>query len=385
MTAPRAPNAGYEPQPADPALQAAPGLTLPGMFRQLLAHWKLLSAVPLAAGVITYGITMLVPQTFTARASLIPPQQQAGGGAAAALAQLGSLASLAGGGLKTPADQYVSLLQSASVSNRIVEQFDLMAVYDVKFRQDARKELADNVRIAAGKKDGLLAIEVDDRDPKRAADMANAYVEQLRHLTNTLAVTEAQQRRVFFESQLKQARDNLAKSQVALQASGFNPGALKAEPKAAAEVYARLRAEVTSAEIRVQALQRVLTDQSPELMQQQAALGRLRAELARAEQRSDPQGEADYISRYREYKYQETLFDLFARQYELARVDESREGGLIQVVDVATPPERRSKPRRGLITIGVAMLVFIGLATWVLVRPPAAGARRPRDAGGRRA
>jgi len=220
-----------------------------------------------------------------------------------------------------------------------------------------------------GKKDSLITIEVEDKDPKRAADMANAYVEYLRWMTNNLAVTEAQQRRVFFEQKLNEAKDHLTKAQVGLQASGFNAAAIKAEPRAAAEGYARLKAEITAAEVKYQAMRRVLADASPELGQQQSILATLRAELSKLESRQEPQvQDADYIARYREYKYQETLFELYARQFELARADESREGGLIQVVDAATPPDKKSKPKRAYFALGGAAAAFVAACLFVITR-----------------
>jgi len=255
-----------------------------------------------------------------------------------------------------------------TVSDRLIERFKLMEAYESKFRVDARKELNMNVRIALGKKDGLIKVEVDDTSPQRAADIANRYVDELRRITAGLAVTEAQQRRMFFEQQLQQSRERLVRAQQALQASGFNPGALKAEPKAAAEGYARLKAEVTATEVRLQVTRGSLTDTAPEVRQQQATLTALREQLARTEQAAAPAGGPDYIGRYRDFKYQETLFDLYARQFELARVDESREGTLIQVLDSATPPERKSKPKRAITAASAALAAALVLVAWVLLR-----------------
>jgi len=340
------------------------------LLKVLASHWKLLVLGSLATGMVAFGVASLIPPTFTAQTTMLPPQQQQSS-AVAALSQLGALAGLAGGaaGIKSPADQYIALMQSVTVADRIIDEFKLMDLYEAKFRQDARKQLAGSVRINAGKKDGLITVEVDDRDPARAAAMANAYVAGLRYVTSTLAVSEAQQRRAFFETQLQQTRDKLTRAQIALQGSGINQGTLKTEPKAAAEGYARLRAELTSAEVRLQTMQRMLAENSPELLQQQAMLTALRGEIQRLERKDAPNGQSDeYITKYREFKYQETLFDLFARQYELARLDESREGALIQVLDVATPPERKSKPKRGSIAIVTTILAGMLLSGFVLIR-----------------
>jgi len=332
-------------------------------------RWWLLAG-PIVVAVVAFGATFLIKPSFTARASLLPPQQQQSA-AAAALGQLGALAGLAGGAagnLKSPADQYIALMLSTRVADRLIDRHGLMKVYEADYRYEARKELAGNSRITAGKKDGLIVIEVDDEDPARSAAIANDYIEELRTLNNQLALTEAQQRRAFFEVELKQTRDRLATAQQALEASGFAQGALKAEPKAAAEGYARLRAELTSAEVRLQTMRRNLADGTPEVQQQSTLVGALRGQVAALERNTDIGGGSEYVSKYREFKYQETLFELFARQYELARVDESREGALIQVVDAATPPERKSKPKRATIALAAAALSLFALIAWVLTR-----------------
>lgn len=347
------------------SLEDDEGISLIDLINILAVRWRLFVAAPLLAGVAAFGIASIIPPTFTAQTTFLPPQQQQSAGSSA-LAALGALSGLAGGigGIKTPGDQYVALMQSVNVEERIVERFKLMELYESKYRFEARKTLEKNVRISLGKKDGLITVEADAPEPKLAADIANQYVAELRRLSGELALTEAQQRRAFFEAELKRTRTKLTEAQQVLQSSGFNAGALRAEPKAAAEGYARLKAEVTAAEVRLQTMRRGLADSSPEVQQQTTLLGALRSQLSKLEGSASTQNDADYISRYREFKYQETLFDLFAKQYELARMDESREGALIQVVDVATPPERKSKPQRFLITLAASALTFLTLLVW---------------------
>jgi uncharacterized protein involved in exopolysaccharide biosynthesis len=359
------------------------GLSLFELALPLAQHWKLLLIGPLLAGMVALSVTYLMKPIYTSRTVFLPPQQQQST-AAAAVAQLGALSGLigAGGSIKSPADQYVALLQSTSVADRLVDEFKLMQVYGSKYRFEARKELADNSRITLGKKDGLITVEVEDTDPQRAAAIANRHVDELRRLTSQLALTEAQQRRVFFEEQLKKTRDDLTKAQTALEASGFNAGALRAEPKAAAEGYARLRAEATAAEVRVQTLRRGLAETTPEVQQALATLSALRSQLARTEAPpTDPNGGPDYVGKFREFKYQETLFELFARQYEMARLDESREGALIQVVDVALPAEYKSWPKRGLTAAATSSGSLLLLAAFIIAqRFWREHARRPEQA-----
>ena len=345
-----------------------------------LERWRLLVLGPLCAGLAALGLAYQIPPTFTASTIFMPPQQGQSA-AASALASLGPLAGLAGGapGIRNTGEQYVALMQSVTVADRLVEQFKLMEIYDAKYRVDARTKLAKNVRIALGKKDGLITVEVDDKSPQRAADIANRYVDELRRITGTLALTEAQQRRAFFERHLQSSRDRLTQAQQALEASGFSPGALKAEPKAAAEAYARLKAEVTAAELRLGLVRTSLADATPEVKQQLATVASLRDQLVRTERATDMSAGPGYVGKYREFKYQEAVFDAYARQFELARADESREGSLIQVVDLATPPERKSKPKRAMIAAATTLAVAVLLLSWVLVRQ----SMRHRSAGKR--
>ena len=167
---------------------------------------RLLIFGPLAIGLVAFAISSQIAPTFTARTSFLPPQQQQSA-ASAMLSQLGALSGLATSvaGMKSPSDQYVALTKSVVVADKLVAQFNLVALYDVKYREDARKKLGDHTKVTAGK-DGLLVIEVDDESPKRAADIANAYVAGLKELLGTLSLTEAQNRRAFFERQLEQTK-----------------------------------------------------------------------------------------------------------------------------------------------------------------------------------
>ncbi len=365
--------------PAEPAGDT-PKITLLELAVPLAQRWRLLLATPVLAGLCALAVTFAIPKTYISRTLFLPPQQQQST-AVSAIAQLGALSGLAGAaaGLKSPADQYVSLLQSTTVSDRIIDEFSLMQVYDQEYRYKAREELAENVRISIGKKDGLIAVEVEDESAQRAAEMANRYVDELRRLTSQLARTEAQQRRLFLDTQLQHTRERLKEAQQSLQASGFSQGALRADARASAEGYARLRAEVTAAEVRLQTMRRGLADTATEVQQALSTLAALRAQLSKLEGSTDLRGSPDYVSRFREFKYQETLFELFARQYELARVDESREGALIQVVDEAKPAERKSKPRRAVISIAASVAGLAIAIVFVLARQALRNASRDPD------
>ncbi len=341
-------------------------ISLLDLLQVIVDNLRLLVLGPLACGLAALGISFAIPPTFTAKTQFLPPQQQQSA-AASMLASLGALGGLAGAatGLKNPADQYVAFMKSVSVQDALIDRFKLKEKYEAKLKTDARLALTSNLRIASGK-DGLISVEVDDEDPKFAADLANAHVEELRKLLSRLAVTEAQQRRMFFEKQLEQTKDNLAKADLALKSSGINSSVLKSSPASAVEAVARLKAGISVQEVKLGAMRNYLTENSSEFKQALSELGSLKAQLAKAEKEEPAdKGASDYVSRYREFKYQETMFELFAKQFELAKVDESREGAVIQVLDIAEPPERKAKPKKALIALiatlasGFALLLFV--------------------------
>lgn len=344
--------------------------TVLASFSELISSWRLLLGGTVLAAATAVGVSMMLPAVYTAQTVLLPPLPQS----SLAASQLGSLAALGsltgvGPSLKNPVDQYVGLLQSRTVADRMIDQFKLMERYAAATREDARVGLLLKTNTSIGRKDGLLTIEVTDRDPQRAAAMANQYVVELRRLSSDLAITEAQQRRKFFESQLDATKHKLNAAQRALEQSGFSQRSLRAEPKAAAEQYALVQAQVQSSEVRLRMLQSSLTDKAPEVVAQATQLATLRARLAELESALQSQGDNQgYLTAYREFKYQETLFDLFARQFEVAKADESREGAVIQVVDEAQTPERRSAPKRGRIVIMTTVSSLIALMAFVLLR-----------------
>jgi hypothetical protein len=177
---------------------------------------------------------------------------------------------------------------------------------------------------------------------------------------------------VFFEAELRRVQEQLVRAEIALKSTGVSVSTLRVEPRAALEELARLRAAVSAAEIRVAAARGMMADSNPDLQQALRELQALRAQLAKAE-RGPPRDSGDgsnedYISRYRDYKYQEALFEIVAKQYELARLDEAGEGVRVQVVDKAVPADRKSSPRRGLTAVAVSVMTFLALASFLVLR-----------------
>lgn len=338
---------------------------------------KLLTVGPLAVGVTALAISFAIPPTYTATTRFLPPQQQQSL-AAGMLSSLGALGGLAGAaaGLKNPADQYVAYLKSVNVQDALIERFKLQERYDEEYKIDARKELSKNARISSGK-DGLITVEVDDKEAQVSAELANAHVEELRRLLGQLAVTEAQQRRLFFEKQLSQTQDKLTQAEQALRSSGVDASALKSDPRAAVTAVAQLQAQVTAQEVKVASLRGYLTESAPDFKQAMTELGALRAQLNKLENaNSKTSGSSDYTTRYREFKYQETLFELFAKQYEIAKVDEAREGAVVQVLDLAQTPEKKSKPKKALIAMLATLGSGFALLLYVFIRQGLRNAKR---------
>jgi uncharacterized protein involved in exopolysaccharide biosynthesis len=344
-------------------------ISLLDLLQVVVDNLRLLVLGPLVCGLAALGISFAIAPTFTAKTQFLPPQQQQSS-AASMLASLGALGGLAGAatGLKNPADQYIAFMKSVSVQDALVERFNLIEKYEVKLKTDARMALARSVRINSAK-DGLISLEVDDENPKFASDLANAHVEELRKLLGRLAVTEAQQRRMFFEKQLQIIKENFTQADFALKSSGINSSVLKSSPASAVEAVARLKAGISVQEVKLGAMRNYLTEGSPDFKQALSELASLKSQLTKAEKEEPAsQGASDYVARYREFKYQETMFELFTKQFELAKVDESREGAVIQVLDIAEAPERKAKPKKAMIAIIAALASGFALLLFVFIR-----------------
>ena len=342
-------------------------ISLLDLLQVLVDNLRLLVLGPLAIGLAALGVALVIPPTYTATTVFMPPQQQQSA-ASMMMQSLGALGGLAGAatGLKNPNDQFVSMMKSDFVSDELVARFGLLQRYDVDYKVDARKKLLEYSKINTGK-DGLITIEVDDRDPATAANIANAYVDALSKLLNRLAITESQQRRLFFEKQVEDTKQKLNAAQIALEASGVNVSALKTSPEASIKATAELQALVTAQEVKLGSMRGYLTEAAPEFKLAQTELAVLQAQFAKL-QKNQPVAsgkDADYIARYRDFLYYSTLFEMFSKQYVLAKVDEAREGAVMQVVDKAVPPERKSKPKKAMVAAlsavagGFCLLLFV--------------------------
>ena len=341
---------------------------------------KTILGTTLAVGVAAALISLAIPNEYVAVTRLLPPQQQQSG-AAALLSQLGGISAAAAGvaGLKNPNDLYIGMLNSRTVADQIIARFDLKKVYDLDTMDRTRKKLVSNTSIT-NSRDGLITIEVQDRDRKRVALLANGYVEELTRLTKTLAVTEAAQRRVFYERQLELAKNNLANAEMKLKGAIDTHGLVSVdmESRSIVETVAKMRAQIAAKEIQLNSMQAFVTADNQAYRQVQEELSSLRAQLSKLENgRSTPVAAAPDTNRaqglenirvLRDVKYYQMLYELLAKQYEVARLDEAKDAAIIQVLDPAIEPERKSKPRRVIIVLISMALGFMGAIGYALMR-----------------
>ena len=337
-------------------------------------HKKTILGLPIMAAVCAAGVSLALPNWYKANTKILPPQQ-AQSGASALMAQLGGIAGAVGGaaGLKNPNDLYIGMLKSRTIADKMIQRFDLKNVYDEELIEKTRKELEGNSTFTAGK-DGLISIDVEDKDPKRAAQIANAYTDELFKLTKVIAVTEAAQRRLFFERQLEMTKDNLAQSEATLREAMSTRGVISvdSESRAIVETVARLRAQIAAKDIQLGAMQAFVTTNNQEYKRTQQEVISMRAELSKLENGTasadGPSGKQakpiglENIKILREVKYHQMLYEMLSKQYELARLDESKDASIIQVLDPAIEPERKSKPKRAIIVVMAGLLgLFVGI------------------------
>ena len=347
-----------------------------------------IAGVTTVAALASVAYALSLPPIFTARTTLLPASNQQQSGSTAALAALGSLGTLAGGlSSKTPDELYVSLLRSDTVQRNLDKQFDLRGRYHITSYEDLRRTLPRFIRVTAEKKSGVITVEVDDKDPKFAAELANAHSGEITRLLSRLAVTEAQQRRIFFEQQLKETKENLVKAEVALREVQEKSGMVVLEKQAEAiiEAVSALKTRIAEREIRLKVLRTAATAENPDVRLLTSEIAALRAELQRMESNgaaasSAKEGTIDipvgrlpstgleYVRAYREVKFQETMLTSMLRQFEVAKLDEAKDAPALQQVDAALPPDRKSKPARAMIVLGGTFIGLLLSLLWVVLR-----------------
>lgn len=358
------------------------GLILLDLVLTLAERKRVILLATLAGTVCMAVVAFLIPPMYTATALIMPPQQQQST-ASALLGQLGPIAAAAGSGIgiRTPADLYLAILGCRTIADDLVEANDLRRVYDERTVFDARKVLAQRSSFSTGR-DPLIRVSVEDHDPKLAAALANGYVSELYKQNNRLALTESAQRRLFFEKELESEKKMLSEAEAALKTTQERTGVLQVNSQVESVILAmaRVRAEITSREVVLASLKSAATPQNPEVIREEAQLAVLREQLRKLEVNGDPIRAGDpmiptsrvpkagleYVRALRDVKYHESLFELLSKQYEAARIDEAKDAPVIQVVDFAVPPERKSGPHRALLIVTGLFLSGILACLFVL-------------------
>lgn len=352
----------------------------------LRAGRKPIAISTLCSSLVAIAISFLIPLKYTSKASFIPPGSggnSAGAALAGQLSQLSSLApsSMLGAG-KGSSELYVGILKSRSVASELVKRFDLVHVYKVKKESQAEKQLTDNSNFEVGVKDPIVTIAVVDVSPSRAQGIANAYLDVLRETNNRLALTEASQRRMFFGQQLAKEKDELANAEVDLKRTEEQTGLIAPAGQTASQIQAsaQTRAAISVRQVELSALRQSATNQNPDVVRLQSEIADLQRQLASQHSGSEeslgnaiptskvPAIELEYVRKSREVKYHETLFEMLARQYESARLDEARDAPLLQILDSASYPDSKSGPARMLITLDGMLFGLLAGCAWVLVR-----------------
>ena len=366
---------------------------------QKLARRKLFiaRAVLIAAAAAT-GVAFLWPAKYTAEAVILTPQQtQPSLTAMAQLSGLGQggalsgLSLLSGLGMRNAADLYVGILESRTIADTLIGKFNLKQVYDARDYYATRKKLARNTEIKAGR-DTLIRIRVEDRDPHRAAELTNAYVDALAEQNSRVAVSEASQRRQFFETQLAKEKNVLSDAEVALRNTQESTGLIAPGGQAEGIIRAvsQLHVQILAQEAKIESMKAYVTEDNPRLKLATSELSALQTALGKLERGNHlpgtpevptsqlPEAGLEYLRKYRDVRYHEALFEILSKQYEAARLDEAKSSALIQVIDRAVVPERRSWPPRTLLILGSAILAALLASFWVLLT-----ASKKRHFGGR--
>ncbi len=367
-------------------------ITLDAVLGVLHRGRRLISVATLGSLSVALAVAFLLPPKYTSSASFIPPGSNSGSGAAAALAgQLSQLSGMGGGGLlgaaKSPGDLYVGILKSSSIASELVKRFDLLNVYKVKKESQVEKLLANESKFEVGLKDSIVTISVTDKSPARARDLTNGYLDALRETNSRLALSEASQRRLFFGQQLAKEKDELADAEVDLKRTEEQSGLIAPGVQTASEIQtiAQTRAQISVRQAELSGLRQTEAEENPDVLRLQSEIGDLQGQLARLDSGSGkgagtaiptskvPAVALDYVRKEREVKYHEALFEMLARQYESARLDEAHEAPLLQVLDPASYPDSKSGPPRMLLAFFGLLLGLLGGCAVVLLRDRISG------------
>jgi uncharacterized protein involved in exopolysaccharide biosynthesis len=368
------------------------------LIARLRLFWearKLLFGALVLGAMGSLGLALLIPSRYESTTQLMPPDGQSSSGMAmlSALAgRTGGLGGVAGDllGVKNSGALFVGIMESRTVQDRLIDQFELRRIYRAGKMEDARAALAAHTRIVEDHKSGIIAVTLTDQDPRLAAAMAQAYVDELDRLVEQVSTSSARRERIFLEERLRAVKRDLdsAAQKFSIFASKNTAIDIPAQSKAMVEAAATLEGQLIAAEAELHGLETMYTDQNVRVRALRARVTELRAQLGKMGGESGtsaaPSSETDaslypairqlpllgvtYADLYRQTKIQETVYELLTQQYELAKVQEAKEVPSVKVLDAAVVPTKKSFPPRGLFTVAGATSSFLGMCAWILVR-----------------
>jgi capsule polysaccharide export protein KpsE/RkpR len=362
----------------------------------LWKHRRLLARVTMIAFLVSLSLAFLIPKRYKSSGSIMPPDQQSSG--AMMLAALGSLAS---GllGTHTSTALFINLLHSGTVSGHLIDRFQLQHLYRKRYRVDTAKHLARLTTVTEDKKSGVITVEVEDEDPVRARDMAQAYLDELNKLVTQTSASSAHQERVFIEGRLHSVAADLERAQLELSefSSKNSTIDIKEQTHAMVDAGARLQAEMLVAQSGLESLRQIYGDGNVRVRESEARIASLQHDLEQmtgssaalvpgavggsaAKTDAEDKGElypplrqlprlaVPYADLYRRVRVQETVYELLTQQYEMARVEEAKDVPVVSVIDTPGIPEKKSFPPRLLLTLALTFLVFAATAALILIR-----------------
>ena len=352
--------------------------------------WRVTARAFLLATIVAF----LIPKRYPSTTRLMPPDQQSGSG----MAMLAAMSSRAGAnfgglagdllGVKNSGDLFLDILRSRTVEDRLIERFDLRKVYGDKYWEDARKDLAQYTDLSEDRKSGVITITITDREPRRAQQLAMAYVEELDRLVADVSTSSARRERMFIEERLKNVKQDLdtASRQFSEYASQNTAVDISAQAKTMVDAAARLEGELIATRSELEGLEQIYNPNNIRVRSLRARVDELNRQLqklggdsATLSDPADPKSQAEFPSirqlpllgvrwadLYRQTKIEETVYELLTQQYELAKIQEAKEIPVVKVLDAAVVPERKSSPHRLLIIVLGTMFAFVGGCVWLL-------------------
>ncbi len=324
-----------------------------------------------AAVILSVCYSLFLKNIYTASAKILPPQKDSGGGLSALLSQTGGLAGLAAGGIGGgSADLFMGILKSRSVADAVIKRLDLQTEFRTKTIDDARKMLEGAVKFQAGK-DGIITISADNKNPQKAALLANTFVDELARRSIQLNLSKAGTERMFLEKRLEVVKQDLKNAENDMRAFQEKYKTIKADSQAtvAIEGIAKLKAEIITKEVQLATLRNSMTDESNDVKALLAAISRLKSQLGAMTGSGGtdniipstgnvPGIGIEYVRKLRELKIQEAIFEQISKQFEVAKINEAKDSSSLQVLDEAVPPVMKSKPKRSLIVILSTVTAF---------------------------